>query len=277
MTTGPAPDDAPTSEPAADSASSTAPSATDLALRAVLRHCHDERFHPGEALGSERDLAERLGIGRTVLRGALDVLEARGAIRRVLGRSGGLFFHDGRIQRHLNTVEGVPAMVRHQGRSIATRVDRAELGLPQADERRRLRLSDGDPVYRIERLRMVDGVPWSLDASVLPAGRFPGLLRSDLTGSLYALLTGVHGLELDRADETVEAVPATAEQARALEIEPGAALLEIRRLAWDVDGLPVEYAHDFFRADRTRVHLQNYGTNWKRSARLERGARPHPH
>lgn len=248
------------------------PTAGELALAALLRYCRDERFHPGEALGSERALAERLGVGRTVLRQALDVLEARGTIRRALGRSGGLFFHDGRIQRHLNTVEGVPAMVRHQGRTIATRVLRAELALAEADERRGLRLTGPDPVYRIERLRLVDGVPWSLDASVLPAARFPGLLRSDLTGSLYALLASGHGVELDRADETVEAVPATPVQARALDVDVTAALLEIRRVAWDVDGVPVEYAHDFFRADRTRVHMQRYGTNWKRSARLERGA-----
>lgn len=244
--------------------------AVDAALAAVLRHCREERFHPGEALGSERALAERLGIGRAVLRLALDELEARGTVRRAIGRSGGVFFHDGRIQRHLNTVQGVPDMVRHQGRTLSTRVLRAEAGVPHADERRGLGLAGASVVFRVTRLRLVDGATWSLDSSVLPASRFPGLLASDLTRSLYAVLTTEHGLELDRADETVEAVPATAEQAEVLEVQPGAALLEIRRVAWDVSGVPVEYAHDFFRADRTRVHTQNYGTNWKRSTRIAR-------
>ena len=36
---------------------------TCVALRRLLR---EERFHPGESLGSERALAERLGVGRTV-------------------------------------------------------------------------------------------------------------------------------------------------------------------------------------------------------------------
>ena len=95
-----------------------------------------------------------------------------------------------------------------------------------------------------------------------------GLLTHCLTGSLYHLLTAEYGLELDRADETVEAVPATSEQAALLDIPPGSALLEIRRVAWDVHGTPVEFARDFFRADRTRVHMQKYGTNWKRTVRL---------
>lgn len=242
----------------------------DAAYATLSRYARGEMFHPGELMGSERALAERLGIGRTVLRQAIERMEAEGTVRRVLGRSGGVFFNDGRIQRHLNTVEGVPQMVLHQGRAISTQVMRAEMGLPQPDERRNLRLGDGDAVLRIQRLRLVDNTSWSLDLSVLPAARFPGLLNHPLTGSLYQLLTSEYGLELDRADETVEAVPASNAQSEILCVPSGTALLEIRRLAWDVQGEPVEYAHDFFRADRTRVHMQKYGTNWKRSVRLGR-------
>ena len=243
---------------------------TDAAHAALARYARAEMFHPGELMGSERALAERLGVGRTVLRQAIDRMEAEGTVRRVLGRSGGVFFNDGRIQRHLNTVEGVPQMVLHQGRAVATTVLRAEMGLPQPDERRNLHLNGGDAVLRIQRLRLVDGSSWSLDLSVLPAARFPGLLTHALNGSLYHLLTSEYGLELDRADETVEAVPATNAQASVLDVPAGSALLEIRRVAWDVQGVPVEFAHDFFRADRTRVHMQKYGTNWKRTVRLGR-------
>lgn len=242
----------------------------DAAHAALICFARAEMFHPGELMGSERALADRLGIGRAVLRQAIDRLESEGTVRRVLGRSGGVFFNDGRIQRHLNTVEGVPQMVLHQGRAVSTELLRAEMGLPQSDERRNLRLDGGDAVLRIQRLRLVDNTSWSLDLSVLPAARFPGLLLRPLTGSLYQLLTSEYGLELDRAEETVEAVPASEDQAKVLAVPPASALLEIRRLAWDVQGMPVEYARDFFRADRTRVHMQKYGTNWKRTVRLER-------
>ncbi|MEX5262172.1 GntR family transcriptional regulator [Kocuria sp. CPCC 205263] len=244
--------------------------AAELAYAALARHCRMERFRPGELIGSERALAEHLGIGRAVLRQAIERLEDEGTLRRVLGRSGGVFFHDGRIQRHLNTVEGVPQMVMHQGRTIATRVLGATMGLPLADEVRNLELTKDQPVLRIRRLRLVDEVPWSLDLSVLPSARFPGLLSHDLTNSLYHLLAGEYGLELDRAEETVEVTSATDEQAMLLAVDPAAALLDIRRVAWDVHRAPVEFAQDFFRADRTRIHMQNYGTNWKRTVRVGR-------
>lgn len=244
----------------------------ELAYFAVRRLLREERFHPGESLGSERALAERLGVGRAVLRQALDRLEEEGTVRRSMGRAGGVFAHDGRLERHLNTTLGVPEMVRAQGLRVTTRVVAAGLAVAAPDEVRNLHLAEGEPVVRIVRLRLVEGVSWSLDTSVLPSRRYPGLLQRDLTGSLYALLTQEFGLELDRADETVEAVPATQDQAVVLGVTPGSALLEIRRTAFALDGTAVEYAHDFFRADRTRVHLQKLGTNWKRTLRRERGS-----
>ncbi|MGO2658572.1 GntR family transcriptional regulator [Mycetocola reblochoni] len=242
------------------------PTAATRAVRSRLRAwLAEQRFEPGERIGTERALAERLGVGRTLLRGALDELEHEGRIRRTLGAQGGVFAHDGRIQRHLNTLQGVPQMVRAQGMSVSTRVLGVQLGVPSPDEVRALGLVEGASVTRVRRLRSVDGPSWSLDLSVLPTERFPGLSSRDLSGSLYLLLAEEYGMDLGRADETVEAVPATADQAEALDIDAGAALLRVRRRAVDIAERPVEYALDLFRADRTRVHMQRYGSNWKRS------------
>ncbi|MBO0595533.1 GntR family transcriptional regulator [Nesterenkonia sp. E16_7] len=241
------------------------PAATEVVYLQLLRLLRDGRFRPGERLGTERGLAEQLQVPRSALRRALDRLEAEHQVRRAIGQSGGVFADDGKIQRHLNTVQGVPDMVRHQGLTVETQVLRAELSQPFAEEQRALQLPGTAPVLRIVRVRRAGAATWSLDTSVLPARRFPGLLAADLTSSLYALLTRDHGLVVDRAEETVEATTATTEQAGVLGIPEGAGLLEIHRITYDQQDAPVEYAHDFFRADRTRLHMQKVGTNWKRS------------
>lgn len=233
----------------------------------LLRLLRENRFRPGERIGTERSLAEQLGISRSALRAGLDRLEAQQLIRRSLGRTGGIFADDGKIQRHLNTVQGVPEMVRRQGLAVETQVLRAELAQPYPDERRALALEPDAAVFRVVRIRYAGELTWSLDTSVLPARRFPGLLSEDLTGSLYSLLTQGHGLTVDRAEETVEATTADAQQAEALQIAEGSGLLEIHRVTYGQDDVPAEYAHDFFRADRTRMHMQKVGTNWKRLSR----------
>jgi GntR family transcriptional regulator len=40
-------------------------------------------------------------------------------------------------------------------------------------------------------------------------------------------------------------------------VEPDAALLAITRTASDADGDPIEYAHDLFRGDRTRLVVRS--------------------
>jgi GntR family transcriptional regulator len=45
------------------------------------------------------------------LRGALEFLETSGEIRRTMGRLGGIVVNDGKIIRHLNTIQGVPDML----------------------------------------------------------------------------------------------------------------------------------------------------------------------
>ena len=74
--------------------SAVQPSAEELAtcLRTTLR---DEQWSAGERLGSERQLAEQVGVTRSRLRDALDILVAEGLIRRLIGRSGGIYVFDG--------------------------------------------------------------------------------------------------------------------------------------------------------------------------------------
>ena len=56
-------------------------------IRALIR---DRELQPGERLGSERALAQSLGISRSDLRMALAVLEASHEVIRKIGRAGGI-------------------------------------------------------------------------------------------------------------------------------------------------------------------------------------------
>ncbi|KAA9105529.1 GntR family transcriptional regulator [Microbacterium rhizomatis] len=230
----------------------------------IERQISDEGLRPGERLASERALAEQLGVARTALRLALTELENRGSIRRTMGRSGGIFVADGKIERQLNTTAGVPDMLRQQGRRSTTVVIRVDIGLATPSERRGLALAAGENVVRIVRRRDADGTPWSLDTSVLPARLVPAIGSHALHGSLYALLAEKYGLEPAEADETVDIAAADETTAAHLGIAVGAAVLQVWRTARTDDGTPIEFAHDYFRGDRTRMHLRRYGASWKR-------------
>jgi GntR family transcriptional regulator len=110
-----------------------------------------------------------------------------------------------------------------------------------------------DFVVEIQRVRLADGSPISLELAQFPAEAFPGLLEKQLGGSIYELLESDYGLVTSRADERIEAVNATAEEASVLSVKPQSALLLITRITYDQNGTPCEFSRDLFRGDRTRL------------------------
>lgn len=214
---------------------------------------------PGARLGSERELSEHYGVSRATLRQVLAALEEAGLVRRVAGRGGGTFINHAKVEHDLTKVVGVPAYLARQGYSAGTRVVATRMGVADAPTRRALQLSDGDLVVDVRRLRLADGTPFSLDHARFPADRFPGLLEQPLGGSLYELIEHDYGVAIADAEEIVEVVHATDEEAALLTVAVGDPLVSITRTTYDTAGTPIEFSHDLFRSDRVRITMRTPG------------------
>ncbi|GAA3647036.1 GntR family transcriptional regulator [Nocardioides ginsengisoli] len=214
---------------------------------------------PGARLGSERELSEHYGVSRATLRQVLAALEEAGLVRRVAGRGGGTFINHAKVEHDLTKVVGVPAYLARQGYSAGTRVVATRMGVADAATRRALQLAEGDLVVDVRRLRLADGTPFSLDHARLPADRFPGLLEQPLGGSIYELIEHDYGVTIADAEEVVEVVHATDEEAALLAVAVGDPLVSITRTTYDTSGTPFEFSHDLFRSDRVRITLRTPG------------------
>jgi GntR family transcriptional regulator len=234
--------------------------AAERVRRLLLDQIQEGLLRPGARLGAERDLATQLGVSRSTVRQALAALEAAGEVRRVPGRGGGTFVRGRKVERDLSKVVGVPALLRAQGMTSGSRI--VSTGMVVADEETAaaLALSQNSYVVDVVRIRLADGAPISLEHVRLPAERFPRLLDLPLGGSLYDLLQEHYDTEPGEAEERIEVTPARPDEASILDTEPGAPLLSIRRTTCDADGVPFEYSHDLFRADRTTITVRTPAT-----------------
>jgi GntR family transcriptional regulator len=212
-----------------------------------------ELGEPGERLGAERELAERLGVSRSTIRAALADLERNGVIRRGRGRGGGIFVAERKVERDLSSLAGLPAYLRRQGFQSDARV--LSTATVEADEETAaaLALARGALALEVVRVRLADGEPISLERALFPADRFPGLLDRSLAGSLYELLREHYDLRTGEAEERIEVVAAGTAEAKLLGLAKGAPLLAVARTAWDADGRAFERSHDLFRGDRARI------------------------
>jgi GntR family transcriptional regulator len=223
---------------------------------------------PGAKLGSERELAERYGTSRSSLRQVLAALEEAGLVTRVIGRAGGIFISHVQVQRSLSDVVGVPAFLASQGYVAGTRVLATKITTADRITQQALHLAADDYVVEIQRVRLADGSPISLELAQFPADAFPGLLEQQLGGSIYEILETHYGLVTSRADERIEAVNATPEEATLLGIKQRSALLLITRIAYDQHEKPCEFSRDLFRGDRTclAVTVKGHGRGVQSSA-----------
>jgi GntR family transcriptional regulator len=208
---------------------------------------------PGDRLPPEHDLAAWLGVSRMTLRHALSELVQRGLVIRSVGRHGGTFVAEPKLDQDVTTLAGFSEQLRRHGMLAGARVLAATQIQSGPAAAAALELAAGDPVHEVRRIRLADGRPMVLEHSQFPAALFPGMLGLRLDGSLYELLDDRFGQRPVRARESFEPVIAGVREAEALEVEEGAPLMLVERTAYSRSGLPLEYARDLFRGDRTRV------------------------
>jgi GntR family transcriptional regulator len=205
-------------------------------------------LQPGTRLPPERELATTLGVSRMTLRQALDGLEQHGLLVRAGGR--GTYVAEPKVQQDLRAMRTYPDELRGQGVESSTELLESDTGEPPLVAAQALGLAEGAPAHRILRLRRAGGVPLLLETAWLDAAAHPGLLEHDFTGSLWDVMASL-GRTATRAVERLEPALATAEQAAALDVAPGAPLMRVERTTYDQLDRPLEFALGFFRGDRT--------------------------
>ena len=129
-------------------------------------------------------------------------------------------------------------------------------------------IDPAEPVVSLLRVRFANGAPLSVERMYLSFGRFPHLVEEGLGGatSMYVLLQERYGVAVASVEEEIEVAAASAQSARLLAIEPGDAVLVLRRRACDAEGRPVECSFDLFRGDRTRLTLRTHDTSSQTSS-----------
>jgi GntR family transcriptional regulator len=211
------------------------------------------QLRPGDRLPTEHDLAAWLGVSRMTLRHALGELAQRGLVTKAVGRNGGTFVAEAKLEQDLTTLAGFSEQLRRHGKVAGATVLAAAQIPASPAAAAALGLAEGDPVHEVRRIRLADGRPMVIEHSLFPAALFPDLLDCRLDGSLYELLEERYGLRPHRARELLEPVVAGVREAEALEVDEGAPLMLVERTAYSMAGQPLEFARDLFRGDRTRV------------------------
>jgi DNA-binding GntR family transcriptional regulator len=205
----------------------------------------DGTLPAGARLENEIAFGERLGLSRPTVRRAIQDLVDKGLLVRRRG-IGTQVVH-GQVTRGVELTSLFEDLVR-SGKKATTKL----LGLKvmKADKRdaEHLGVKVGDEVLWIRRLRFADGVAVSVMENWLPT-EFIDITEDDLDDlGLYQVLR-TRGVNLRVAKQRIGARKASADEAKLLELDKGAALLTMDRTAYDNSGRAIEYGHHCYRPD----------------------------
>ena len=208
-----------------------------------------ERRPAGSRLPPERALAEHFGVSRVTLRRALDELARAGIVMR---SGAGWAVASPALSEPPNALMSFSEMAASRGLTPGARVLDRRVRPATIDEAEVLGLAPGAPLFELERLRSMDGVPILVDRTRIPLSLAPGLDDADLEGaSLYEILES-YGLRPTRARFSVEAIAADERHAGLLGLEPGQPLLRCQQDTEDETGRHIERCEMVYRGDRYR-------------------------
>jgi len=216
-----------------------------LRLRRAIRNMvAQHHLQSGQALPSERDLAQALALSRVTVRKALAGLMEDGLLVR--RRGAGTFIAE-RIVKPIARLSSFTEDLRERGLHPRSEFIERTRGPVTPEEAMALDLSPGALVVRLYRVRYSDDEPLAVERSAVPASVLADPLL--VIDSLYAALERGH-CRPQRALQHLRAVALSVEQARLLHVAAGSAGLAIERRGFLDDGRVVEFTRSWYRGDR---------------------------
>ncbi|MBP6176736.1 MAG: GntR family transcriptional regulator [Anaerolineales bacterium] len=204
------------------------------------------RSPAGQRLPSEPELAKRLGVSRATLREAMRSFETQGLIRR---RQGSGTFVVGKVQAldsGLEVLESLETMAKRLGLEVT--VSDLSVEAVSADEELagQLNVKVNDLLTRVRRVMRADGRPVAYLVDILPESLLHSKdLPANFHGSVLDFLLG-RGDPLASSRANVSAIGATAEVAKALQIQRGDVLLHFHSQLFDSNNHIVDYSLSYF-------------------------------
>ena len=206
---------------------------------------------PGDRMPSETELARDYRTTRVTVRHALSRLAYEGLIVREAGR--GTFVADPRsIAAPIDTlkVHSFEQQVAQRGKTVSYADTRYKLVVAPPEIAQRLGLAKGVQLYRMDRLRRIDGRVVGIELRWFPPELGAKVTQPMLEArSAHEFLGEILGRPIPAIEVTLTAINATKPLAARMGVKPGAALLVRENIFRGATGKVVQYGKSYFRGD----------------------------
>src|SRR5216683_4107525 len=178
------------------------------------------KLKQGQTFCSEGDIARFLGVSKMPVRQAFQKLRSEGLL--IIAKGKKPVIGSGRVPWNFQQLRGFSEEMRRRGLVPSAQLLSLHLQDPELEVAQALKLTPGEQVYSVKRLRLVNNEAVALVTSSLPARIFARIDKQDLEKrSLYEIFERTYNRKLQWAEEVIGAVTAGPDDARALHAKEG--------------------------------------------------------
>ncbi|CAH6337501.1 MULTISPECIES: GntR family transcriptional regulator [Erwiniaceae] len=213
-------------------------------------------LQPNDQFPTEEQISKTYGISRMTVRLALAKLVNEGFIRRQQGvgtfvNPKGLVRIDEAVSvtRDMADVKSTTNILEAAGKIVGTKVVAFAIEKPSARIAEQLDISENEPVFHFERVRLANGTPVVLEKIWVPQRVCPTLSQDDVEGSVYRVLADKFNLNITAAHQALRAEIADEHLAPILGVNTGSPVMRVAGVSYTDSGTPIEVEDSWFRSD----------------------------
>ena len=209
----------------------------------------------GQRLPSEPDLARQMGVSRATLREAMRTFEVQGLIRRHQGSGTFVMGQGPVIDSGLELLESLETLAQRMGLSLSVENLVVESLFADQEYADGLGVPLASRLTRVRRVMRTDNRPVAYLVDVLPENILkPEQLPESFRGSVLDYLLG-RGDALTISRAAISAIGASADVAKALEIQRGDVLLTLISKLYTSTSRVVDYSFSYFIPGYFHFHI----------------------
>lgn len=213
------------------------------AVAAALNHrITTKQYPPHTKLPDQVTLAKEFGVSRITIREACDELEQKDLIWKKSG-SGTFVLNTAMLDHHDQPNSWFAGVTTTNPRAeVSTQLLNFSVSMPSPKLQAKLKISADAPIYIIDRLRKLKGIPHSLEHNIIPVSLAPGLTPAICEQSLYDFFRDTLKVQLSGAQRHITAVLANAQDILYLHVATGDPILSVEQVTWITTGERLIYA-----------------------------------
>ncbi|GFH43411.1 GntR family transcriptional regulator [Lactococcus hodotermopsidis] len=208
------------------------------------------KYKANDKLPSESEVGAKFDASKMTVKKAIDILVDEGIVSKRRGA--------GTFVKSINPIEMEQMVMANQFRGttalnpnhdVTSTVHLFETVKSPENVASKLNIAQNAPVYKIERVRNIDGKPVVMETTYMPVAIVPSLSLGDVESSIYDYLEHELKLAISTARRIITVRKATTLESERLSLEPHDPVAVVEQVGFLNNGSAFEYSFSVHRYD----------------------------